>query len=258
MRKLMPKKLFASDFDGTLYFQRKTPPISPEILPAVDNLRKAGGLFGFCTGRPSGGVRDFCEGIPSYDFLIGSSGARIIDGSDRLIFERHMDIDIAKEIYEAGTSAGYQCAIHVDGQFTRIGTDPGKMPFVKWIRDWSEIGASLIHDVSILTPTPEIAEDFTHRIHAGYGEEISAFQNVQSIDIVPKGCSKGEGLRLIAELFGAERTYGIGDSLNDVPLLVAADYSFTFHSSPEAVQTHASEVVDTLEEALVIAAGQKL
>ncbi|MDO4621237.1 MAG: HAD hydrolase family protein [Lachnospiraceae bacterium] len=253
----MAVKLFASDFDGTMYFRMQTPPISPEILTAVEELRRQGGVFGFCTGRPTGAIRGFCEGIPEYDFLIGSSGARIVDRNDELIYERHMDKETAKAIYDAGTSSGYRCAIHVEGRFTMFGADPGDMPFASWLSGWEEIGNEPIHDVSVLTPSEEAAESFTKEINQVYGADITAFQNVNSIDIVPKGCSKGEGLKLIAEIFGAEHTYGIGDSLNDIPLLDAADDSFTFHTSPAGVQKHAGIVVDTLEEAVRIAARRE-
>ena len=52
------KKVFASDFDGTLYFykaedDRKLP---AENVEKIREYQKAGHLFGLCTGRQVGGL----------------------------------------------------------------------------------------------------------------------------------------------------------------------------------------------------------
>ena len=54
----MKKKVFASDFDGTMYFY-KAP--DPDKLPAANvewirRYQQAGHLFGLCTGRQVGGL----------------------------------------------------------------------------------------------------------------------------------------------------------------------------------------------------------
>ena len=76
------KKVFASDFDGTMYFY-KAP--DPDKLPAanVEWIRKyqqAGHLFGLCTGRQVGGLTPFITGLVAPDFYITSTGANIIGG----------------------------------------------------------------------------------------------------------------------------------------------------------------------------------
>ena len=46
------------------------------------------------------------------------------------------------------------------------------------------------------------------------------------------------------------RLYGIGDSLNDLPLIEAADVSYTFPYAPEEVQKKVTKVVKNIVEAL--------
>lgn len=74
------------------------------------------------------------------------------------------------------------------------------------------------------------------------------------VDIAPRGCSKGKGLRILQDHlqghFGPCRMYGIGDSMNDLPLIEAADVSYTFHYAPKELQEKATKVVEDICEAL--------
>ena len=55
------------------------------------------------------------------------------------------------------------------------------------------------------------------------------------------------------ELFHCDHTVCIGDSYNDIPMLVDGEMSFTFHSSPQEVKEAADFLVDTIAEAIEIA-----
>ena len=47
-----------------------------------------------------------------------------------------------------------------------------------------------------------------------------------------------------------EANGGIGDSINDLPLLEASDVSYTFPYAPEICRQKATKVVDTIVDAL--------
>lgn len=81
---------------------------------------------------------------------------------------------------------------------------------------------------------------------------LKAFQNRNSIDIVKRGCSKGQGILAVKEHLGIDVMSGIGDSFNDMPMLRAACPSFTFRSSPGSIQKQVTHVVDSVAEALRI------
>ena len=87
-----------------------------------------------------------------------------------------------------------------------------------------------------------------------WGDSVNAFQNVIEIDIAPKGCSKGKGVEFLREYmretYGDIKLYGIGDSINDLPLLEASDVSYTFPYAPKIVQEKATKVVETIVDAL--------
>ena len=52
------------------------------------------------------------------------------------------------------------------------------------------------------------------------------------------------------ETYGEIKLYGIGDSINDLPLREASDISYTFPYAPEIVQKKATKVVETIVDAL--------
>ena len=47
------KKVFASDFDGTLYFYRAEVKLPPRSVEKILEYQAAGNYFGLCTGRTS-------------------------------------------------------------------------------------------------------------------------------------------------------------------------------------------------------------
>ena len=54
----------------------------------------------------------------------------------------------------------------------------------------------------------------------------------------------------LRDTLGDFTLYGIGDSINDLPLLEAADVSYTFPYAPEICRQRADKVVDTIVDAL--------
>ena len=54
----------------------------------------------------------------------------------------------------------------------------------------------------------------------------------------------------LKDVYGDFILYGIGDSINDLPLLEASDVSYTFPYAPEICQQKADKVVETIVDAL--------
>ena len=224
------KKVFASDFDGTLYFY-KAP--DPDKLPAasvakIKEYQEAGNLFGLCTGRQVGGLTPFITGFVEPDFFITSSGSNIVDHAFQPIYKRGVDPAVADALVKEFNPKGYRMTLDVEGDICVFAEMdyPGKY--------------------YIITVSAWINEQF--------GDKVEAFQNVVEIDIAPLGCSKGKGVGVLRdyyrEKYGDIRLYGIGDSINDLPLIDAADVSYTFPYAPEEVQARVTKVVPTIVDAL--------
>ncbi|MCR5303682.1 MAG: Cof-type HAD-IIB family hydrolase [Lachnospiraceae bacterium] len=249
------KKVFASDFDGTLYFykaaeDRKLP---PENVAKVKEYQAAGHLFGLCTGRQVGGLTPFIGGIIRPDFYITSSGANIVDSNFQPILKKGVSREVADAIVREMNPKGYRLTLDVEGDicvFAKMDY-PGKYYVITGVDDAPK---GLIHQVSIHTESQEEARDVSAYVNRLYGDAVEAFQNVQEIDIAPRGCSKGKGVEYLKsfmkEKWGSCRLYGIGDSINDLPLLEASDVSYTFPYAPKEVQERSDMVVETICDAL--------
>lgn len=249
------KKVFASDFDGTLYFY-KAP--DPEKLPAesVEKIREyqaAGHLFGLCTGRQVGGLTPFITGLVEPDFFITSSGSNIVDRNFEEIQKRGIDPEVAQAILDLLQPKGFRMTLDVGGDICVFDEMdyPGKYYIIHSVEDIPE---GLIHQVSAHTESLEEAAENVALVNEKFGDYVQAFQNVVEIDIAPKGCSKGKGVEALRDYyrneFGDVCLFGIGDSLNDLPLIEAADVSYTFPYAPEEVQKKVTKVVENIVEAL--------
>ena len=251
----MKKKVFASDFDGTLYFYKAEPErkLPPENVEKVKEYQAAGHLFGLCTGRQVGGLTPFITGFIEPDFYITSSGANIVDRNFQPILKRGVDPKIAQALIDELNPKGFRLTLDVEGDicvFSKMDY-PGKYYVITGVDDAPK---GLIHQVSVHTESLEDAAFYAKQINERFGDKVQAFQNVIEIDIAPKGCSKGKGVEFLKdymkEHWGEVTLYGIGDSINDLPLIEASDVSYTFPYAPEVVQKAATKVVPTIVDAL--------
>lgn len=111
------KKVFASDFDGTLYFYKAADPdkLPQESVEKIREYQEAGHLFGLCTGRQVGGLTPFITGLVEPDFFITSSGANIVDRHYEEIRKRGIDPAVAKGIVELLQPKGFRMTLDVGG-----------------------------------------------------------------------------------------------------------------------------------------------
>ena len=249
----MKKKVFASDFDGTLYFYKADVKLPPENVEKIREYQAAGHLFGLCTGRQVGGLTPFITGFVKPDFFITSSGAIIVDGDMNPILKRGVDRATADAIVREMVPKGYRLTLDVEGEICVFAPMdyPGKYYVITGVDDAPQ---GLIHQVSIHTESLEEAAAISASINERFGDTVEAFQNVVEIDIAPRGCSKGKGVKALREYMretlGDFVLYGIGDSINDLPLLEASDVSYTFPYAPEICRQKADKVVPTIVDAL--------
>ena len=255
----MRKKVFASDFDGTLYFYKAAVKLPPENVAMIKEYQAAGNLFGLCTGRQIGGLTPFIGGLVAPDFFITSSGANIVDGQLNPIFRRGVDRGAADALVRRYRDTR-RMTLDVEGEICVFAPMdyPGSYHVVTGVDDAPE---GMIHQVSIHCETLEDAAATAAWINAALGGYVTAFQNVVEVDVAPRGCSKGEGVRRLREWmrkkWGDVTLYGIGDSNNDLPLLEASDVSYTFPYAPPELQKQADRVVPTIVDALRDSLEQK-
>lgn len=242
-------KALASDYDGTLFFHDLKEGFKPENTKKIKEFQNQGNLFGICTGRPLGGVINAVKGHVDLDFYILATGSVILDKQLNPIYEKPMPRDLAREIFD-------QCAEN-EKPAIQVGYDlysyKQKSPYpIEQIiyQDFDDLPDKDIYQFSLNGGTSEKASQLCLEINQKYRNQLIAYQNVDGIDVVSAGCSKGEGLKILKDKLNIELMCGIGDSYNDISMLVNADRSFTFTYSPKDVQLEATDIVGSIADAI--------
>ncbi len=247
-------KLFASDFDGTLHFwDNPEPLIAPHTMEAIAAFRAAGGLFGVCTGRALKALTMQTEGFIDFDFYITISGAALFDRACQPIWRKTLPRELVQEMYEYYAARlaqdEFQIVVAADNYWV-LDNMPVREGFdLPRIGSFDQIEGPF-YGFSIETVTVEAATAYAADFNERFGQVAVGHQNLNSIDIVPAGCSKGTGLSMIAEHYKPALTAGMGDSFNDLPLIQATDISYTFNSAAPEVCAAANVLVDHASEAI--------
>lgn len=245
-------KLFASDFDGTLYNREKLLGIEKEVFDAIREFQKEGNLFGICTGRAKdiSFFKKAFQGKLNCDFYILQTGAIILDKDYQELFVKHIDKKVALNIFDRYKKSAI---INVIAREHSYELQNSKwMKFIRPFRNRKYLIDShyKIDGFSIFTVSSNVAKKITDEINHDYGDWAAAYQNKMIVDVVAAGCSKATGIELVKELFKPDITFGIGDSYNDIPLLKGVDVGFTFKDAPIAVKDNAKYLVNTFKEAI--------
>lgn len=241
---MVSRVAFASDYDGTLVHPGNV--IRPSDVGAIHAFQAAGGLFGACSGRAANAVMGPAEkaGL-ALDFAVVSSGAFVVARGE--VVEGHpVDREVVRRL--ASEFQGVWMALHT-GIRLLIEVDP-TTPYQTKVESLEAPIEEPIYSISINFDDEDRAADAVRDIKGRYGRLVEPFQNVGSVDVVARGCSKGRGVEAVRRALGVDVMGGIGDSYNDVPLLKAVDVPYTFFASPEEVRMHATVLVDSVGEAI--------
>ncbi len=236
----------ASDIDRTLFFSERNPQISLNDRLAIQSYQKHHHLFGLCSGRPYQGVVHLFDDIRP-DFYIITSGAIILDHDLKVIYERHIDEAIIHQLYQQYDQQA-SIIFHTNNYQVYKTEKEFANDECFLISDIKEITGSIC-GISLIFHDVSIAYQETQKINQTYST-IEGFQNIDSIDIVPKGCSKGAALKIIKKHYQIDILAGIGDSYNDLPMLTNVDIPITFIDAPQTLQDIVKYRVGSVAEAI--------
>ncbi len=245
-------KLLASDFDNTLWFEDH---MNEEDASCIKLFQSQNNLFGLCTGRHINGINGLYNpyGI-HYDFYIMLNGSIIYDADLNVIYQKNISTKIAKEIYYALDEPNASFSYYDDLYLLYTKPSSYKNKIYSSISSIDEINTDNIISFSFHYEIDEMekAQFATHFINDHYGQFVHAFLNQNHVDVSARGCSKGEGLKIIQHHFNISKkdTYCIGDSHNDLPMIKSTENSFTFTYSPQDVIDEAKYIVNNFKECI--------
>ena len=246
-------KALASDIDGTLFFSKMKPPIKISDIQAIKKYQNAGNLFGLCSGRPKCGVINLFDEQVKPDFYVISSGALILDRNKEVLFEQPIAFSYIYDLYNTYHQEAIVIIQSDNNDFVYKNKPEGFEDKYLMIEDINDLKDHKIYGISLVFENNEITREHNNKISQKY-PALQGYQNENSIDIVTKGCSKGNALKKIKEIYQISSMAGIGDSYNDLPMLESVDVAFSFHNAPIELKKIVAYLVASVSEAIDILA----
>ncbi|MDY4606199.1 HAD-IIB family hydrolase [Clostridium tertium] len=216
-------KYLACDLDGTLVQNDEI--INEEDINAILKLKEEGHKFIISTGRSLEGIHKIFNKYPEieYDYIVACNGSIIIDNNDNVIYDNFITSEVAEEVFREFIDEDGIC-VHFEHEGSNYLIDPEDFSGIEHLMDYFK-GVISKEDVfskkrnysiiSLLAKNMDIdkAEEAKDLLIKKYGHAVEAFRNQYFVDIAPKDCSKGNGLKKLLELnnLDIEKLYAIGD-----------------------------------------------
>ena len=255
-------KYLACDLDGTLVQHDQS--IKKEDIDAILRLKESGHKFIISTGRSLKGIYNVFDRYPEikYDYIIAGNGSIILDNNKNVIYDNYISNDTANSLFKEFINEK-DIYIHFENEGDNYLIESEDLTDIRdMMCHFKEIVSedTLFKEerrysiIGLFAKNKDIdkAENAKNLLLEKYGQELEAFRNQYFVDIAPKDCSKGNGLKKILELNKAyeDKLYAIGDSFNDVSMFELTENSFTFHYAEEKLKNHANNIVSSVSECI--------
>ena len=225
--------LFCSDVDGTLLDHRRT--LSSRTVAAIRAVREAGHTFVLCSSRmPASleGLERLCGVEPTP--LIAYNGGLVLRADRSVVTDVAITPDDARATYAVCERLALHASFFAGDDWYAWGPD-----------EWTEREAT----ITAVDPSPESAHDYVssgrvdvqppHKVMAmgdpalvdeleaaltGRARLVTYRSKATYLEIANAACSKGDGLRALADELGVDvsDTVFFGDNHNDVSAFAVA------------------------------------
>ena len=222
-------KLFASDYDMTIYIHEK---IDDSVFDAIKKWREKGNIFAIATGRNKFSIFEHIDryGL-EFDDVVANNGALVFNSKREMIFEDTINDDIAYNVinflYEnfSGT-----VEVANDNYIISIKSKDGNdiLPFRVdkkiSINDIKTINH--IIQINKMTPDAKATEEVANIINEKF-DDVIAYGNIRTVDIVKNTVNKSNGVSFVENLIKKDNTLEkvivAGDSNNDIDMIKKYD-----------------------------------
>ncbi len=269
---LQKKKLVFLDIDGTLL--PRSQKVSEKVIQALRQAHDNGHILCICTGRPYSMIPD---GIKRFDGVISASGACIIWKNEILLAEYFSEKELENvtgllEEAEAFYSMeGFECFYMKKEVYDRFPEEPDDFDGEdEEARNFFEKRMTFCDDISKMEKVHKLSyfnarEDsdwFRERLKK-WDMDVAEFSQGDargnSGEITKKAFTKGSALQYLSDYLGIpiEDTIAIGDSENDMSMLMAAGVGIAMGNAGDEVKKAADDVTASIEDDGVFHAFKK-
>jgi len=253
----MKYKLIASDMDGTLLNEKSelTQRTKEAIIKAVD----AGVIFVTATGRPFSNVQNVNELFSTEQdmpFIVFNGAAAYLGKSGKLLFERFLDFDLAREAFDIGQKLGVPQIIWTGPQLwasheckeTITYQNLGKVKMsissnISEIKDQVE-GISKV----LWIDDPANVKKLSVKMNTHFNGKLKCVSSMPHfLEFISNDAGKGTALAEVGRLFGIDKSemIAIGDGYNDVGMLKYVGFGVAVENAPDDIKSICKHVTSS-------------
>jgi len=243
----MKYKLIATDMDGTLVNSKSE--LTQRTREAIINTVNAGVLFVTATGRPFCNIWNVNNLLDKdMPFIVFNGSAAYMGKSEKLLFEKFLDFELAVEAFKLGQDFGLAQIVWAGATLwaNRICDETAHYRDFSTI---SEMGVaenleSIIDKVPGISKVlwiadPAVIAEKQREMTRHFGERLNCYSSLpQFMEFVSRDASKGSALAEIGRLFGIDKSemIAVGDAYNDVSMLEYAGFSVAMENAPDDIK----------------------
>jgi len=224
--------LVAADLDGTLLTSRNE--LTERTVQSVRRYQAAGGAFTIATGRNALSAMQFVERLGVCAPVVAFNGGRVeYPATGEVVYEAFLTREAAAGAFLAVRALGKDVVAYIGGLPYVAEATEVTAKYARRINHVPEILADPAADIGdntqkLLVIDPALEFERVRAAIApffgGGGALNCVHSDVDFLEILPPGVSKGGGLLRAAERLGIAQpqTCAVGDQANDIPMLRAA------------------------------------
>ncbi|MGD6899677.1 Cof-type HAD-IIB family hydrolase [Bacillus infantis] len=242
------KKIVFFDIDGTLLDHGKNLPVKTK--EAIRLLQEKGVFTAIATGRAPFMYESLREelGIDSY---VSFNGQYVVFENEP-IYANPLDTKELERLLEHGKRNGHPLVFMNESTMKssvphhpHIEESLGTLKFPHPEKDESFYNGREIYQ-SLIFMDDSLEQEYRE----GYGKFHFIRWHPHSVDVLPAGGSKAEGIKkMISRLgFAIEDVYAFGDGLNDIEMLQAVGTGVAMGNADEEVKRHADHITSDVGE----------
>jgi len=268
----MKYKLIASDMDGTLVNSKSE--LTERTKKAIINTVKAGALFVTATGRPFCNIKNVNNLFEEHEdmpFIVFNGAAAYMGKSEKLLFEKYLDFELACEAFDIGQKLGIAQISWTGPRLwcNRICEETVRYRDFSDSPDMNMTAVSDLKDIENEVPgiskvlwIADPAEIKQHQIEMSrhFGDKLNCFSSMAHfLEFISPTAGKGTALAEIGRLFNIDKSemIAVGDAFNDVSMLEYAGFSVAMDNAHDDIKAICDYVTLSNDEDGVAAVIEK-
>ena len=251
----MKYKLMAVDIDDTLLNRNKE--ITPKTRQAILKAQEKGVKFAVASGRLPYGVRPYAlelNILENNGFYMGFNGGAILNSKEEIIGKSYLDSKYIKPVYDELKPYNVTTMVHKGSiiyadrkvnDYTEIESKVIGLP-LNLVDDIAEFVDFPIHKF-LIAGEPEKLKELEQVLLKKFSADVDIYLSAPwFLEVMPKGTSKGLGLKSICDYMGIDisETIACGDSFNDISMVQMAGLGVAMANAEEDLKAVADYVTE--------------